>query len=83
MRSALQQRGGLAALAAHHPDPSSLHLMVGPWDHEGTAGTAERAACIPVPSTEQQRWDTYQAFFDRYLRGDDNGFGGRREGGWK
>ena len=58
-----------------HPTPEHLHLMIGPWDHEGSAGTATRAACLPIPATAQHRWDTYQAFFDRYLRGDDNGFG--------
>lgn len=62
-------------LLAVHPHPEQLHLMVGPWDHEGSAGGVDRAVCIPVPDTAQHRWDAYQAFFDRYLRGDDNGFG--------
>ena len=62
-------------LLAVHPHPETLHLMVGPWDHEGSAGVNDRAACIPLPPTAQHRWDAYQAFFDRYLRGDDNGFG--------
>jgi hypothetical protein len=63
-------------LLAVHPHPETLHLMVGPWDHEGSSGLADRAACLPVPPTEQHRFDAFQAFFDRYLRGEQNGFGG-------
>lgn len=69
------QLGDFQRLLEVHPHPETLHLMVGPWDHEGSAGAADRAVCIPVPDTAQHRWDAYQAFFDRYLRGEDNGFG--------
>jgi putative CocE/NonD family hydrolase len=73
-----QQLADLAIVLAHHPAPETVHLMVGPWDHEGSAEHTDRAVCVPLPRTAQHRWDAYQAFFDRYLRGDDNGFG--REG---
>jgi putative CocE/NonD family hydrolase len=69
------QLDDLARLMAVHPHPETVHLMIGPWDHEGSAGGADRAVCIPVPDTARHRWDTYEAFFDRYLRGEDNGFG--------
>lgn len=69
------QLGDFQRLLEVHPHPETLHLMVGPWDHEGSAGAADRAVCIPVPDTAQHRWDAYQDFFDRYLRGEDNGFG--------
>jgi putative CocE/NonD family hydrolase len=52
-----------------------VHLLVGPWDHEGSAEHTDRAACVQLPRTAGHRWDAYQAFFDRYLRGEDNGFG--------
>ena len=51
------------------------HLMVGPWDHEGSSEHTTKAMCMPVPPTGKARWDTYQHFFDRYLMGADNGFG--------
>jgi putative CocE/NonD family hydrolase len=54
------------------------HLMVGPWDHEGSSEHSAKAICMPLPPTGKHRWDTYQGFFDRYLMGIDNGFG--REG---
>jgi putative CocE/NonD family hydrolase len=52
-----------------------IHLMVGPWDHEGSSEHSTKAVCMPVPPTGRARWDTYQHFFDRYLMGLDNGFG--------
>lgn len=70
-----QQLDDRDRILATHPAPETVHLLVGPWDHEGSSGHAERAACLPVPSTVEHRWDAYQAFFDRYLRGEDNGFG--------
>jgi len=66
------------AIRDAHPDPATVHLMVGPWDHEGSGDHTDRAVCIQLPATSQHRWDAYQAFFDRYLMGIDNGFG--REG---
>lgn len=57
------------------PHPENVHLMAGPWDHEGTAGAADRAVCVKVPPTEEHRWTAYQMFFDRYLMQIDNGFG--------
>jgi putative CocE/NonD family hydrolase len=53
-----------------------IHLMVGPWDHEGSSEHSTKAICMPVPPTGKPRWDTYQHFFDRYLMGIANGFGG-------
>ncbi|WP_395015192.1 CocE/NonD family hydrolase [Dongia sp.] len=58
-----------AAGAAH------IHLMVGPWDHEGSSEHTTKAICMPLPATGRARWDTYQYFFDRYLMGIANGFG--------
>lgn len=60
-----------AAAGAEH-----VHLMVGPWDHEGTSEHTTKAMCMPLPPTGRPRWDTWQHFFDRYLMGLDNGFGG-------
>jgi len=64
-----------AKLLAVHPDPARVHLLVGPWDHEGSGDDTHSAVCQNLPPTAQHRWDTYQAFFDRYLMGLDNGFG--------
>jgi putative CocE/NonD family hydrolase len=55
--------------------PDHIHLMVGPWDHEGSSEHSSKAICMPLPPTGKQRWDTYQGFFDRYLMGIDNDFG--------
>ncbi len=56
--------------ARHH------HLFIGPWDHEGTPDKVHRVGILPVADgTAAHRWDTYQAFFDRYLMGVENGFG--------
>ena len=62
-------------LLASHPRPETVHLLVGPWDHEGSGEYTDRAVCQLLPRTAQHRWDTYQAFFDRYLMGIENGFG--------
>jgi putative CocE/NonD family hydrolase len=64
-----------ALLIELHPHPEDVHLMLGPWDHEGSGEYTDRAVCIQLPRTAQHRWDRYQAFFDRYLMGIDNGFG--------
>jgi len=58
-------------LLASHPAPSTIHLLIGPWDHEGSAEHTDRVVCVPVPPTATHRWDAYQAFFDRYLLGAD------------
>jgi putative CocE/NonD family hydrolase len=70
-----QQLADYERLQALHPHPETVHLMVGPWDHEGSAGLTDHAGAIPLPDTEPHRWDAYAAFFDRYLRGEENGFG--------
>jgi hypothetical protein len=69
------QLSDYAIVAAHHPHPETVHLLVGPWDHEGSAEHTDRAACVQLPRTAGHRWDAYQAFFDHYLREEDNGFG--------
>lgn len=51
------------------------YLMIGPWCHDGPYGPTERTGILPVEEDGTYRWDTYQAFFDRYLMGLDNGFG--------
>jgi putative CocE/NonD family hydrolase len=56
-----------AELLASHPQPATVHLLVGPWDHEGSGEHTDRVVCVPVPPTAEHRWDAYQAFFDRYL----------------
>jgi putative CocE/NonD family hydrolase len=71
--------GGLlddfAALERVSPQPGRVHLFVGPWDHESSGEHTDRAICVKLPPTGEHRWDTYQAFFDRYLMNLDNGFG--------
>lgn len=64
-----------ASLLESHPHPEGVYLFVGPWDHDGSAGYTDRAVCLRVAPTARRRWDTYQAFFDRYLMDLDNGFG--------
>jgi len=54
-------------ILATHPEPETVHLLVGPWDHEGSGEHTDRAVCVPVPPTAAHRWDAYQAFFDRYV----------------
>ena len=63
------------ALERSSPRPERIHLLVGPWDHESSAEHTDRAICVKVPPTGAHRWDSYQAFFDRYLMGVENGFG--------
>ena len=56
---------------------ANQHLFIGPWDHEGTADRCHHVGLLPVADgTSAARWDYYTAFFDRYLSGLDNGFGG-------
>lgn len=69
---------------------SHCHLMIGPWDHEGSYDQIERIGGIETGSHGTKRWDTYQAFFDHYLMGLDNGFDQRPPveiftlgGGWR
>jgi putative CocE/NonD family hydrolase len=50
-----------------HPAPETVHLLVGPWDHEGSGEHTDHAVCVPLPPTAAHRWDAYQAFFDRYV----------------
>jgi len=64
-----------AELMRIHPAPETVHLLVGPWDHEGTAEYTDRAVCLELPPTAEHRWAAYERFFDRYLLGVDNGFG--------
>ena len=51
------------------------HLLVGPWDHYGSGDTTDRVGLVHVGETAVKRWDTYQAFFDRYLMELQNGYG--------
>jgi uncharacterized protein len=62
-------------LLTGHPRPETVHLLIGPWDHEGSGDYTDQAACHRLPPTAQHRWDTYQQFFDHYLLGLSNGFG--------
>ncbi len=32
-----------------HPRPETVHLLVGPWDHEGSAEHTDRAVCVQLP----------------------------------
>ena len=64
-----------AELLRRHPHPDTLHLLIGPWDHEGSGNYTDRAVCRRLPPTAEHRWARYQQFFDRYLLGADNGFG--------
>ena len=64
-----------AALEHASPRPESVHLLIGPWDHESSSEHTDRAVCVKLPPTGAYRWDSYQGFFDRYLMGLDNGFG--------
>jgi putative CocE/NonD family hydrolase len=62
-----EQLADLQLILATHPAPETVHLMVGPWDHEGSGEHTDHAVCVPVPPTAAHRWDAYQAFFDRYV----------------
>jgi putative CocE/NonD family hydrolase len=53
------------------------HLFIGPWDHEGSFDQIDRIGGIWTGTHGEHRWDTYQAFFDHYLMGLDNGFNER------
>ncbi len=60
----------------HNRAAGNQHLFIGPWDHEGTADRCHRVGLLPVnSSTAEVKWDTFITFFDRYLKGDENGFG--------
>jgi len=62
-------------LRARNAPTRHNHLFIGPWDHEGTADALHRVGLLPVDAgTGAHKWDTFQAFFDRYLMGLDNGF---------
>ena len=60
----------ITGAGAEHPSPERVFLLVGPWDHDGAEAHGSRRL-PPLPATGQHRWDTYQAFFDRYLIGVD------------
>jgi putative CocE/NonD family hydrolase len=62
-----EQLVDLALIRSTHPAPETVHLMVGPWDHEGSGEHTDHAVCVRVPPTAAHRWDAYQAFFDRYV----------------
>jgi uncharacterized protein len=63
-------------MAASNAASGNQHLMIGPWDHECTPDKTHRAGILPVADgTLAARWDSFSAFFDRYLMGLDNGFG--------
>jgi putative CocE/NonD family hydrolase len=64
-------------ILAHSPAPEHKHLMIGPWDHEGSSNYTGMAGRQAVGLNGAYRWDTTQAFFDCYLRGEDNGFAAR------
>ena len=73
------QLSDYAAAPRDHPRPETVHLLVGPWDHEGCAEHTDRAACVQLPRTAAHRWDAYQAFFDRYLRDERRRLRARRQ----
>lgn len=50
------------------------HLLIGPWDHEGSYDQTDWIGGIHVGLHGEHRWDTYQAFFDHYVMGIGNGF---------
>jgi putative CocE/NonD family hydrolase len=64
-----------AKVRANNGGADHIRLMIGPWDHEGSAGHTTNACCLPVGDNEPHRWNTYQAFFDSYLMELDNGWG--------
>ncbi len=51
------------------------HLLMGPWDHYGSGDSTDKVGIVYVGETALKRWDTYQAFFDRYLMEIENGYG--------
>ena len=65
-------------MAKRNAASGNQHLFIGPGDHESTPDRLGRAGLMPVRSdVAETRWDTYIAFFDRYLMGQENGFGAR------
>ncbi|MDA0220373.1 MAG: CocE/NonD family hydrolase [Proteobacteria bacterium] len=62
-------------LAERNAPDSHIHLFVGPWDHEGSSEGTSRIGATEVGIHAEHRWDTFQAFFDCYVMGIDNGFG--------
>jgi len=61
---------------ANNAEARNQHLFIGPWDHEGTADRLHRVGLLPVaPGTAEAKWDTFCAFFDRYLMEADASFG--------
>lgn len=63
-----------ATIAERNRDKRHCHLLVGPWDHEGSFDQIDRIGGIETGRHGEKRWDTYQAFFDHYLMELDNGF---------
>ncbi len=61
-------------IIAQSPAPENKHLLIGPWDHEGTSNFTGTVGPLDVGTQSAYRWDTTQAFFDHYLLGMDNGF---------
>jgi len=46
------------------------HLLIGPWDHEGTPDRTRRIGLNDIGGgTLDHRWRCYLGFFDRYLKG--------------
>jgi putative CocE/NonD family hydrolase len=63
-------------MAERNAARGNQHLFIGPGDHENTPDLLGRAGLMPVVGgTAEMRWDSYVAFFDRYLMGLDNGYG--------
>ncbi len=61
-------------MAARNAGAGHQHLFIGPWDHEGTADRCGHVGLLKVaPGTGEARWDAFQAFFDRYLMGAEDG----------
>lgn len=61
-------------ISARNRDKRHCHLLIGPWDHEGSYDQIDRIGGIETGNHGRHRWDAYQAFFDHYLMGLDNGF---------
>ena len=61
-------------ILAQSPAPEHKHLMIGPWDHEGISNFTGKVGPWTVGKNLAYRWDTIQAFFDHYIKGEDNGF---------
>lgn len=66
-----QQLDDWAIISRRNPHS---HLFIGPWDHEGSFDQIDRIGGIETGTHGEHRWDTYQAFFDHYLMGIENGF---------